>query len=92
MGVRDSQLLIIVFYSGNTKFTFCRYLVFFDDGYAQYVQPNEVLPVVESSPDVWLDVHRNSQDFIREYVTKFPDRHMIRAEVGAMFNVELNGT
>lgn len=69
-----------------------RYLVFFDDGYAQYVQPNEVLPVVESSPDVWLDVHKNSQDFIREYVTKFPERHMVRAEIGATFSVELNGS
>jgi len=76
----------------NSKFLLVfRYLVFFDDGYAQYVHPHDAFPVVESSPDIWLDVHPNSRDFIHDYVKKYPNRHMIRGQIGAAFNVELNG-
>ncbi|ODM99504.1 Histone-lysine N-methyltransferase eggless [Orchesella cincta] len=67
-----------------------RYLIFFDDGYAQYVSQADIFPIVEASPDVWLDVHTNSRDFIRDYVEKYPNRHMIRAQINAGFNVELN--
>lgn len=68
-----------------------RYLVFFDDGYAQYVKPHEVFPICESSSDVWLDVHKNVQEFVQDYIVTFPNRHMIRAGVGSTFTVELNG-
>ncbi|CAL8104766.1 unnamed protein product [Orchesella dallaii] len=69
-----------------------RYLIFFDDGYAQYVHQSDVFPVAEASPEVWVDVHNNSRDFIRDYVKKYPNRHMIRPAVGSTLNVELNGS
>jgi len=68
-----------------------RYLVFFDDGYAQYVDSKEVLMVYESSKEVWSDVHPDSSEFIRNYVQKYPERPMVRLSVGQMLTTEWNG-
>jgi len=68
-----------------------RYLVFFDDGYAQYIHHKEVLMVYESSKDVWSDVHPDSADFIKNYVLKYPERPMVRLIVGQLVPTEWNG-
>jgi len=69
----------------------CRYLVFFDDGYAQYVQPTEVLLVCESSDQVWADVHQDSQEFIKTYIQKYPERPMVRLSKGTVLSTEWSG-
>ena len=45
-----------------------RYLVFFDSGQGNYVEPKDVREVAESSPNVWEDVHVNMRDFIRDFL------------------------
>ncbi len=45
-----------------------RYLVFGDDGSVQYMNPDNVRPVVEQSQNVWEDVHINLQQFIFDYL------------------------
>jgi len=72
-------------------FILFRYLVFFDDGYAQYVTKDDVLIVLEASKEVWKDVHPDSADFIREYVTKYPERPMVRLHPGTLVSTEWQG-
>lgn len=68
-----------------------RYLVFFDDGYAQYVKHKKVLVVVECSKNVWEDVHPESRHFIRKYLDTFPDRPMVKVQSGQVVKTEWNG-
>ena len=42
-----------------------RYLVFFDDGYAQYTDPKKVLNVYYQSPQVWEDIHEDTRQFMK---------------------------
>lgn len=69
-----------------------RYLVFFDDGYAQYCTHQQVLMVCHSSRDVWHDIHMNSRSFISNYLKQFPERAMVKLQRGQMVKTELNGT
>lgn len=58
-----------------------QYLVFFDDGYVQYVQHEEVRVVCESSKNVWEDVAPESREFIREYLQQFTTiRRMVQVQ------------
>lgn len=68
-----------------------RYLVFFDDGYAQYVRHNKVLVVCECSKHVWDDVHPESRHFIRKYLENFPQRPMVKLQEGQVVKTEWNG-
>lgn len=68
-----------------------RYLIFFDDGYAHYVGQFDVLLVCETSAEIWRDIHPDSQDFIRNYLQKYPERPMLRLEKGSMVSLEWNG-
>lgn len=70
---------------------FFRYLIFFDDGYAQYVDYNNVLLVYEYSKEVWCDVHPDSSDFIKSYIIKYPERPMVRMSLGQVVTTEWNG-
>ena len=47
-----------------------RYLVFFDDGYASYVQHAELRLVCWQAANVWEDVHADSREFIRNYLAQ----------------------
>ena len=58
-----------------------RYLVFFDDGFASYLDHADLRVVVKFSTDVWLDVERETREFMKEYIQSFPLRRMIRLEV-----------
>ncbi|KAF9417064.1 hypothetical protein HW555_005762, partial [Spodoptera exigua] len=68
-----------------------RYLVFFDDGYAQYVQHQHTRLVCESSPLVWEEVHPFSREFVREYLLAYPERPMVRLHEGQNLKTEWNG-
>lgn len=48
-----------------------RYLIFFDDGYAQYVTPQDVRLVHDVSKSVWEDVHPHSKEFIENYLHNY---------------------
>ncbi|XP_059056752.1 histone-lysine N-methyltransferase SETDB1-B [Achroia grisella] len=68
-----------------------RYLVFFDDGYAQYVRHADARLVCEASPLVWEEVHQFSRDFVRQYLTAYPERPMVRLHAGQSLKTEWNG-
>ncbi|KAH8400919.1 hypothetical protein KR009_001798 [Drosophila setifemur] len=70
-----------------------RYLIFYDDGYTQYVQHRDVRLVCQASDKVWEDVHPASRDFIQKYVEKYSvDRPMVQCTRGQSMNTESNGT
>jgi hypothetical protein len=69
----------------------CRYLVFFDDGYAQYVTHEKILLVCESSRNVWDDIHPDSREFIRNYLEQYPERPMVKLQQGQIVKTEWNG-
>ncbi|KAK3912030.1 Histone-lysine N-methyltransferase eggless [Frankliniella fusca] len=68
-----------------------RYLVFFDDGYAQYVPHNKILVVCESSRNVVDDIHPDSREFIRKYLDKYPERPMVKLAPNQVVKTEWNG-
>lgn len=68
-----------------------RYLIFFDDGYAQYVHHNKVLVVVESSGNVWDDIHKDSRLFIKKYLEAYPERPMVKLQPGQVVKTEWSG-
>ncbi|GBP42982.1 Histone-lysine N-methyltransferase eggless [Eumeta japonica] len=68
-----------------------RYLVFFDDGYAQYVHHENTRVVCESSARVWEDVHPDSREFMRKYLLAYPERPMVRLHAGQSLKTEWNG-
>ncbi|CAC5415707.1 SETDB1 [Mytilus coruscus] len=74
--------------NGRNQF---RYLVFFDDGYAQYSTKEEIHKVVDQSINVWEDVHQDSQEFIKEYLKQYPERPMVRLHKGQQVKTEWNG-
>ncbi|KAI4479208.1 hypothetical protein M0804_011347 [Polistes exclamans] len=68
-----------------------RYLVFFDDGYVQYVTHKDILIVAESSPRVWEDVASESRDFVKKYMETYPERPMVKLQNDQIVKTEWNG-
>ncbi|XP_001603698.1 histone-lysine N-methyltransferase SETDB1 [Nasonia vitripennis] len=68
-----------------------RYLVFFDDGYAQYVKHKHIFLVCESSPRVWEDIPMESRDFVKKYMDSYPERPMVKLQRGQVVKTEWNG-
>ncbi|XP_050406600.2 histone-lysine N-methyltransferase SETDB1 [Patella vulgata] len=68
-----------------------RFLIFFDDGYAQYSKADEIHKVIAQSANVWEDVYPESQDFIRDYLKQYPERPMVRLQKGQGVQTEWNG-
>lgn len=68
-----------------------RYLIFFDDGYAQYVQHSQVHLVCEVSKAVWEDIHPDSKEFIKSYLQQYPERPMVKLQTGQVVKTEWNG-
>ncbi|XP_077519248.1 histone-lysine N-methyltransferase eggless-like isoform X2 [Amblyomma americanum] len=68
-----------------------RYLVFFDDGYAQYVDIDKVYVMCGASKNVWEDVFLDTRDFVRGYLEKYPERPMLRLRKGQTVKTEWNG-
>ncbi|XP_068979687.1 histone-lysine N-methyltransferase eggless [Bombus flavifrons] len=68
-----------------------RYLVFFDDGYAQYVEHKYIYLVAESSNKVWEDIPNESRDFVKKYIETYPERPMVKLQTGQVVKTEWNG-
>lgn len=69
-----------------------RYLIFFDDGYAQYVLHENVRVVCESSVHVWENVHPSSSEFIQNYLKQFSSRRpMVQVRKNQRMMTESNG-
>ncbi|XP_060568067.1 histone-lysine N-methyltransferase SETDB1-like isoform X2 [Ruditapes philippinarum] len=68
-----------------------RYLVFFDDGYAQYCSSREIHKVFYQSKNVWDDIHPDSQDFVKDYLAQYPERPMVRLHKGQTVKTEWKG-
>lgn len=65
-------------------------MVFFDDGYTQYVYHKNIRLVCGQSPDVSNDVHENIQEFIKEYLKNYPERSMVKLNKKQVIRTELN--
>eukprot|EP00092_Neocalanus_flemingeri_P004501 GFUD01004846.1.p1 GENE.GFUD01004846.1~~GFUD01004846.1.p1 ORF type:complete len:756 (+),score=216.68 GFUD01004846.1:52-2319(+) len=68
-----------------------RYLVFYDDGYASYVSPGDLMQVCKASKKVWQDVDQGNRDFIKMFVTEYPVKKMVKLVVGDKIMTELYG-
>ncbi|XP_069357080.1 uncharacterized protein [Maniola hyperantus] len=68
-----------------------RYLIFFDDGYAQYAPHSQTRLVCEFSSLVWEEVHPYSRDFVRGYLLAYPERPMVRLHAGQNLKTEWRG-
>ncbi|XP_047542630.1 histone-lysine N-methyltransferase SETDB1-B isoform X2 [Vanessa atalanta] len=68
-----------------------RYLIFFDDGYAQYAQHAQTRLVCECSCFVWEEVHPYSREFVRQYLFAYPERPMVRLHAGQNLKTEWRG-
>lgn len=88
--IKDSYFVGIVAEPLSTA-NLNRYLIFFDDGYAQYVYHSKVRVVVEVSSTVWEDVHKDSRMFMKKYLESYPERPMVKLSRGQAFKTELNG-
>jgi len=52
-------------------------MIFFDDGYTQYVYHKNIRLVCGESQSVNDDVPENIQEFVKEYLQKYPERRMV---------------
>ncbi|XP_039752126.1 histone-lysine N-methyltransferase eggless isoform X1 [Pararge aegeria] len=68
-----------------------RYLIFFDDGYAQYATHSQTRLVCEFSSLVWEEVHPYSREFVRSYLLAYPERPMVRLHAGQNLKTEWRG-
>ncbi|KAM7533240.1 hypothetical protein Aperf_G00000126347 [Anoplocephala perfoliata] len=68
-----------------------RYLIFFDDGYAYYAQPNCVFRIFGQSKENWQAVNRNFREFMKNYLHMFPKRPMVKLNVDQVIRTQLNG-
>ncbi|XP_045770387.1 uncharacterized protein LOC123870932 isoform X2 [Maniola jurtina] len=68
-----------------------RYLIFFDDGYAQYAPHSQTRLVCEFSSLVWEEVHPYSREFVRGYLLAYPERPMVRLHAGQNLKTEWRG-
>ena len=68
-----------------------RYLVFYDDGYASYLEHKDLRVVLGASNDVWLDVFPKTKLFIKQYIQQFPKRKLVKLEEDMVVKTELRG-
>ncbi|XP_011866930.1 PREDICTED: histone-lysine N-methyltransferase SETDB1 [Vollenhovia emeryi] len=68
-----------------------RYLVFFDDGYAQYVVHTDIYLVWETSLRIWEDIPSESREFVKKYMESYPERPMVKLQPGQMVKTEWKG-
>ncbi|XP_065646369.1 histone-lysine N-methyltransferase SETDB1 isoform X7 [Hydra vulgaris] len=95
--ISNSAGVISVMFAGIVAEVACeqnkfRYLIFFDDGYAQYLPLKKLFPVVFTSKDVWNDVSIDCREFIKEYLHEYPYRPLLNAKIGCAMQTEWNGS
>lgn len=74
-----------------TLLSIFRYLVFFDDGYAQYFTLPSLFLVVRPSLEVWNDVADDCQEFVKEYLQEYPYRPLVCTAINSTMQTEWNG-
>nr|XP_014273939.1 histone-lysine N-methyltransferase eggless isoform X2 [Halyomorpha halys] len=57
-----------------------RYLIFFDDGQAQYGTHDSIRLVCESKANIWDHFNPKVQQFIKRYLVTFPERAMLKVK------------
>lgn len=68
-----------------------RYLIFFDDGYAQYVTPDNIRLICTPSQNVWDDVFADASEFIKSYLDQYKtQRPMVQVKRGQRMITEWN--
>lgn len=91
-GTQKSQFFPGVIAEPLQMYNNFRYLVFFDDGYAQYVSHQDVRLVYEASKDVWDDVHPHAKEFIQEYLMNYrKERPLVQVKRGHRMVTEYKG-
>lgn len=65
-----------------------RYLIFFDDGCAQYCPHENIRQILEPSTNPWDDIPIDSRDFIKKYLLEYPERPMVKLQRGNVVRVE----
>jgi len=65
-------------------------MIFFDDGYTQYVHHENIRLVCGQSPNVSDDVDENVREFIKVYLQKYPERLMVKFNKKQIVRTELN--
>lgn len=65
-----------------------RYMIFFDNGYAQYVAHEDIRVIYRSSMDILDDVSPGNKEFVRKYLLEYPNYPRVRLSAGSVINVE----
>eukprot|EP00794_Sanderia_malayensis_P018209 gene18209-20027_t len=68
-----------------------RFLVFFDDGFAQYLTVKKLHHVIHAADKVWEDVSINCREFLKEYLEEYPYRPMVKLRTGISVQTEWDG-
>ncbi|XP_027838304.1 histone-lysine N-methyltransferase SETDB1-like isoform X2 [Aphis gossypii] len=67
-----------------------RYMVFFDDGYTQYVNHKDIRLVCGEPTNISDDVHENIREFVKIYLQKYPERLMVKFNKKQVVRAELD--
>lgn len=69
-----------------------RYLIFFDNGYAQYVTHSNIRLICGPASQAWEDVHISNRIFIKDYLQQYQvHRPMVRTQIGQKMLVRWDG-
>lgn len=71
-------------------FFFHRYMIFFDDGYTQYINHNDIRLLCSQSKEISDDVHENVREFVENYFKLYPKRIMVKFNTKQMVYAKLN--
>lgn len=67
-------------------------MIFFDNGYAQYVAHEDIRVIYRSSMDILDDVSPGNKEFVRKYLLEYPNYPRVRLSAGSVINVEYKRT
>ncbi|GIY19107.1 histone-lysine N-methyltransferase SETDB1, partial [Caerostris darwini] len=68
-----------------------RYLIFFDDNHAEYIEHKNIHVICGQSHDVADDVYENFSDFIRTYLNNYPEHALVKFQKNQHTRTEYNG-
>ncbi|EDV19881.1 uncharacterized protein TRIADDRAFT_61660 [Trichoplax adhaerens] len=69
-----------------------RYLVFFDDGFAEYFPAKEIYRVIDAEGnDFWNDLKFEMREFVHRYLEIYPNIPMIDCKIGQKVILEREG-
>lgn len=65
-------------------------MIFFDDGYTQYVPHKDIRLVCDESANMSNDIHKNIREFVKVYLQKYPERQMVKFNKKQIVFTDLN--